>query len=163
MRRPVPTPVSGLSDVIALSAGPDHSLALEKDGKVWQWGGTVWQEGTLIIRAMPVAVQGLASVAGIAAGSYFNFAWKGDGTLWQWDNRTAPFQISGITNVVGVAVRIGDWFDSNLVLKDDGTVWASLPVSEGTPNWLQVNGLTEIKAIAAGGYTLLALRADGAV
>lgn len=65
--RPFPASAGGLSGVIALSPGSDHSLALEKDGTVWQWGGGLWQDGTSVIRATLFADQGLANVGEIAA------------------------------------------------------------------------------------------------
>jgi alpha-tubulin suppressor-like RCC1 family protein len=36
--RPKPAPVSGLGDVIHVSAAFDHSCAVERDGSVWCWG-----------------------------------------------------------------------------------------------------------------------------
>jgi uncharacterized repeat protein (TIGR01451 family) len=157
--RPMPVQVSGLRDVITVAAGYDHSLALQGDGTVWQWGGLTWNGQSSTINSTPVVVRGLASIVGIAAGSYSNFSWARDGTVWQWDNQTAPFQVSGPTNVVDVAIGIGGWFDYYVALKDDGTVWAL----DGSGTWAPVSGLTGIKAVAAGGYAMLALKADGAV
>jgi len=36
---PVPTRVPGLTGVVAIAAGYEHSLALKGDGTVWAWGG----------------------------------------------------------------------------------------------------------------------------
>src|SRR5262245_23822800 len=33
-----PAPLSGLSDIVAVSAGSGHSTALKRDGTVWTWG-----------------------------------------------------------------------------------------------------------------------------
>ena len=33
-----PVQVQGLSSVVAIAAGNDHSLALKSDGTVWAWG-----------------------------------------------------------------------------------------------------------------------------
>ncbi|WP_346017010.1 RCC1 domain-containing protein [Pseudenhygromyxa sp. WMMC2535] len=33
--------MSGLADVVALAAAPDHTCALVGDGNVWCWGGNL--------------------------------------------------------------------------------------------------------------------------
>ncbi|MGQ4828692.1 hypothetical protein, partial [Enterococcus faecalis] len=51
--------IAGLSDVIAVAAGHDFSLALRNDGKVFAWGdNSLGQlgDGTGFFRANPVQV-----------------------------------------------------------------------------------------------------------
>src|SRR4051812_30420258 len=51
--------VSTLSNIIAVSAGGYHSLALRNDGTVWSWGSNFGGEigdGTISVRATPVQV-----------------------------------------------------------------------------------------------------------
>ena len=62
--RPQPAPVSGLSDVVAISmgAGLGHALALRRDGSVWAWGHNdagQLGDGSTSARLAPVQVPGL--------------------------------------------------------------------------------------------------------
>ena len=57
--RYAPTQVTGLSNVVALSAGDKHSLALKSDGTVWAWGynsSGQLGDGTTATRYTPVLV-----------------------------------------------------------------------------------------------------------
>ena len=40
--RYTPVQVQGLSSVVAIAAGDEHSLAVKSDGTVWAWGLTLW-------------------------------------------------------------------------------------------------------------------------
>ena len=50
-----PRPVIGLDDVVAISAGEHHSLALRSDRTVWAWGRNVF--GEVGAPGMPYAIQ----------------------------------------------------------------------------------------------------------
>ncbi len=125
-----------LADVVSASAGYAHVLAALSDGTVWAWGQNRRGElgdGTAIDRATPVQVDGLTNVVAVAAGGYLNG-------------------------------------DHSLALKADGTVWAwgfnsSGQLGDGTTtdrsSPVQVSGLKDVVAIAAGGRHSLALKADG--
>lgn len=82
-----PVAVSVLTDVIAISAGGTHSLALRGDGTVWAWGGNdngAVGDGTTDDRFVPVQVSGLEDIVAIAAGTNFSFAVASDGTIYGW-------------------------------------------------------------------------------
>ena len=71
---------SGLTDVVAIDGGANHSLALKSDGTVVAWGDNTYGQ----IDVPP----GLSNVVAIAAGVYYNLALKSDGTVVAWgDNR----------------------------------------------------------------------------
>src|SRR5206468_2309569 len=83
----LPVPVSGLSNVVAISAGNDHSLALLGDGTVMAWGlnndGQLG-DGTTTNRRVPVAVSELSGVVAISGGGFHSMALLGDGTVKAW-------------------------------------------------------------------------------
>jgi alpha-tubulin suppressor-like RCC1 family protein len=184
-----PAPVSGLNGVIDISAGGGilyhaHSLALKADGTVWAWGGAgAVGDGTFVDRSFPVQVSGLTHIIQIEAGQSHSLALKVDGTVWAWgDNgrgclgdgtnifaRNTPVQVINLTDVI--AVSAGSWL--SLAVKLDGTVWAwgggwagqlgdgTTTPSRNTP--VQVSGLTNVIAVAAGYSFSVALKSDGTV
>jgi len=88
------TPLPGMSNVIDVSAGGNHSLAAHADGSVSAWGGNArgqLGDGTTGLRKeYPVTVIDLGGVVAVAASetaSYpFSVALKGDGSIWSWGN-----------------------------------------------------------------------------
>jgi alpha-tubulin suppressor-like RCC1 family protein len=182
--RNAPVQVPGLTDVVRVVGGDDHTLALKSNGTVWAWGDNTFGQlgdGTTTQRLVPVQVSLLSGVIDIAAGSHGNhaLALKSDGTLWAWGrnnqgqlgdgsttDRTAPVQI--LTGVSHVAV--GEFH--SVALRTDATVFAwgynaNGRVGDGTTtNRLspaQVTGLPFATMVAAGGSHSLAVRPDGTV
>lgn len=180
-----PVQTLGLTDVIAVSAGGYHSLALKSDGTVWAWGygkdGELGNGTTTEWQSEPVQVSGLADVVAIAAGNYHNLAIKKDGTVWAWGNngegrlgdgtttnRTTPVQVHGLSNIVQVAAG----GEHSLALDADGNVWAwgnngRVQLGDGTSvnqaEPIEVPGLADVAQIAAGAYHSLAMTEDGSV
>jgi hypothetical protein len=65
--------LGNLRDVVAISAGDLHSLALLKDGTVRAWGQNRYGQigdGTSTNRDTPTTVPGVRNVVAIAAGGY---------------------------------------------------------------------------------------------
>jgi len=65
--------VAGIDDVIAVSSGQCHSLALREDGTVWGWGSNYLGQlgvgeirGEYQVRPLPVQVPGV--ITALAAG-----------------------------------------------------------------------------------------------
>ena len=147
--KPVPVPASAeLANVMFLSAGGAHSLAVKTDHSVWAWGSQ--EEGQLGVPgksddiSTPVRVVTndtgpeilLDDVTDVAAGDNFSLALKWDRTVWAWGlnnfgqlgvpnelQRTVQLsarQVPGLDNVRKIAA--GDSFA--LALKYDGTLWA---------------------------------------
>ncbi|HEX8438677.1 hypothetical protein [Archangium sp.] len=188
---PLPVKISGLTDVVAVSAGHGFSLALRADGTVWAWGKNDQGQlgnGKVDAGATPVPgkVPGLTDVVAVSAGHSFASALRADGTVWAWGNNrsgllgvgspsvlqvTAPAPVVGLSNVVSLAAAGGGYF---LALRSDGTVWAwghngghqlgegpTLGMVKREP--VQVKGLQNVVAISTGWAHALALSADGTV
>ncbi|MES2922712.1 MAG: HYR domain-containing protein [Verrucomicrobiota bacterium] len=148
---PIPVAVSTsgvLADkaVVAIAAGPSHSLALTSDGKVVAWGsnasGQLGNQSTTGSTTTPVAVQSEGVLAGktvvaIAAGGSFSLALTSDGRVFSWGSNQ-----SGQLGVSGPSI-------------------SAVPVAAGGNNGL-INGKT-VLAIAAGSAHCLALASDGRV
>ena len=142
---------AGLTGVMAIAAGWDHTVALKSDGRVVAWGGNIYGQTNV-----PV---GLTGVMAIAAGWSHTVALKSDGSVVAWGRN-----INGQTNVpVGLtgvtAIAAGSFY--TVALKSDGTVvaWGT----NGNGQTTVPAGLTGVRAIAAGGGHTVALKSDGSV
>lgn len=90
-----------MTDVIAVSAGGVHSLAVRIDGAIWAWGNNFWGQlgdgfqvdrgdggdggdgdGTRIERRKPVTVNRMRNVAAASGGESFSLGLKTNGHVW---------------------------------------------------------------------------------
>ena len=128
--------ISGFNNIIAISAGDFHSMALKADGTVWVWGrngeGEVGNGTTGGNQLVPVQNTTLANVTQISAGAYHNIALLKDGTVRVWGINASgqvgngisggyqltPVQTAGIGNVVEIETAS----NTNYVRLSDGTV-----------------------------------------
>jgi alpha-tubulin suppressor-like RCC1 family protein len=90
------TPVSVLGSAktfCRIDSGNVHSLAIDKNGRVWSWGGNVFGrfpggqlgDGTINSRLTPVSVIGqVKTFCRIAAGDAFSLAIDKNGKPWAW-------------------------------------------------------------------------------
>jgi uncharacterized repeat protein (TIGR03803 family) len=142
---------SRLTNVVGLSCGEYHSLALKSNGTVVGWG----YNGDGETNVPPMAT----NVTEIASGWFHNLALRRDGTVVAWGrNDSGQTDVpAGLSNVVAVA----GGGQHSLALKSDGTVvaWGDNSSDQSTVP----SGLTNVVAIAAGGQHSLALRGDGSV
>ncbi len=122
-----PTPVQvgasvlGFNNIIAISAGDNHSLALKADGSVWIWGSNEYGQigngsASSTNQLVPVQNTTLANITQIAAGVFHNLALTKSGTVFVWgDNlngqvgngaaggvQTTPVQNATLANVIEI-------------------------------------------------------------
>jgi alpha-tubulin suppressor-like RCC1 family protein len=142
-----------MKNVIQISAGYTHSVALRADGTVWSWG--LNDRGQLGVGQIfthpcqcaitPFQTLGISDVVQIDAGKEFTVALKADGTVWAWGTNTSgqlgngstamgqPFPLQVGANLAGfnniIAVSAGA--SHAMALKLDGTVWVWGRNSEG--------------------------------
>jgi alpha-tubulin suppressor-like RCC1 family protein len=180
-----PVAVTGLSsDVVAISAGSDHTCALTNTGALKCWGDNGFGEigdGSNTDRKTPVAIPGFAAnVAGVTAGQAVTCAvttagaascWGfngngrlGDGTT---TNRNAPVAVSGLSSGVASIATMGDhscavlstgtvrcWGGNEYGQLGDGTT-----TDRSTP--VAVSGLTDVEKVTGGNAHTCALANGG--
>ncbi|MDC0711776.1 RCC1 repeat-containing protein [Stigmatella sp. ncwal1] len=124
--------VSALTDVVAIDAGVNHTLALKSNGTVWAWGSNASGQignGTLANQLAAVQVVNLFDAVAISAGTDYSLALKADGTVVAWGVNT------------------------------NGQLGTGSTTNSASP--LSVSGLNNIKSISAGGFHSIALKSDG--
>ena len=140
---------AGASNVVQVSAGAMHNLALRQDGGVIAWGSG---EATDVPAGLPEMVS-------VAAGGTHSLALSRGGLVYCWGtNNAGQTEAPGnLSNVVAVAAG----GSHSLALKSDGTVaaWGLNSLGQATvPGWL-----TNVAAIGAGAEHSLALSGQGTV
>lgn len=183
-QKATPVQVSGLTGVVDVAAGANHSLALTSNGTVWSFGadneGQLGDDTALVQKATPVPVSALTNIVAIAAGGNHSLALDGNGAVWSFGSdgsgqlgngpgfvrQAMPVRVDGLENVVAIAAGQ----DFSLALKQDGTLWSFGgnswgQLGDGTgisrPAPVQVSGSNGIVAITAGNYHAIAVKADG--
>jgi len=184
--RRIPFQTKNLSEIVAISAGLNHSLGLKNDGTVLEWGGDCHNFGDgeekFGLRDVPISVFGLDDVISVSAGGSHSLALKEDGTVWAWgsnicgqlgdgtyENKNIPVNVLNLKDVISVSSNFGH----SLALKKDGSVWEwgflacgiwdYLGEIEGSKVPVQRMDLNNIVSIATGWNRNLALKADGTV
>jgi alpha-tubulin suppressor-like RCC1 family protein len=120
----LPAQVSSLSDVKAVAAGLNHSVAIREDGTVWVWGSNrAGQQGngtTAGANNLPVQLAGVSGVADVIAKANHTVALMQDGTAWAWgdkgsgqwgngftvDGSSTPVQMRGASGATAVAALV---------------------------------------------------------
>lgn len=183
---PVKVDISGVKAVIAANG---RTIALKEDGTVWSWGTNDYGQlgdGTKGTNSIIPVKADITGVKAIAAGDYYTAALKEDGTVWEWGyadySRLGLCHVdySGIScnlkpkqiEISGVKALDADGYYT-AALKENGTVWVWGNYYFGLPENsvgsgiikipFQIEGISGVKAIAAGGEHIAALKEDGTV
>jgi alpha-tubulin suppressor-like RCC1 family protein len=134
-----PGQVPGLSGVVAIAAGGNHTIALLTDKTIWTFGSNQFGALGRITAApypnsVPLQVPGLTDVVAISTSLSQSAAVRADGTLWTFGENfsgqlgrvTADTGMNpsaqpadGLSNVSSVAVG----YDHTVALLGDGTIW----------------------------------------
>jgi alpha-tubulin suppressor-like RCC1 family protein len=185
-----------LNDIVMVSAGFQHSLALQSNGIVWAWGSNEFGQlgdGSTTNSNVPVIVSELPpDIVAISAGYFHSLALTSDGDIWAWgsnqygqlgDNTTSdrlvPVKVftessseyrgdftaieAGKNHSVALtsAKYVWAWGRNNLgQVGDNSTTDRKYPVKTRVSASVD---LTEITSIAAGGDFSLALKSAATV
>jgi len=121
------SPIKVLSEVVAVSAGFGHALAIREDGTLWAWGWNGYGQlgnGTTESQYLPVKI--FDDVIYVSADYTSTMVLRSDGSLWGWG--WVGFEETDISHVPmklmeGVA-SISTASDYTMVIKSDGSLWA---------------------------------------
>ena len=109
----------GVSDVVQISAGHCHCLALTKSNHIWSWGYGAYGRlglGDTNHRWEPVRIDSLSDVVCVSGNGSHSLACTSDGRVWAWGynqygqcgnnqldaNPATPTVVNGVDNVVHV-------------------------------------------------------------
>jgi len=184
--------LNSLTNVVAIAAGNNCSLALRSDGTVWTWGTNAngqLGDGTRTQQNAPVQVKvnlngtttNLTGITDTAIGATHMLAVKNDGTVWAWglnhygqlgdDTITTKNVATRVSNVTG-AVAVAAGATHSVALKSDGRVlaWGSNSQGQLGDGTLETRktpvtmlGVNGIQVISAGANRTIYIKADGTV
>lgn len=130
-----------VDNIVLISAGYSHALALDNNGTIWSWGtnkdgelGTGETNDT-VKTPIEVDMNDSLNIIQIAAGSDFSMALDDNGTLWGWGKNNYHQMGLGLEN------------------KDDQLTPIKVPMPEGV----------KVKSVATGKGHVLVLTRDGDV
>ena len=124
------------SDWMAVTAGWEHSMALQSDGTLWGWGYNAsgqLGDGTTSDRHSPVQIGPDTTWAGVSSGVSHTIGLNADGGLWAWGSNASGQLGDGTTADRHSPVRVGsdtDWMviaaggGHTIGLEFNGTLWA---------------------------------------
>lgn len=170
-----------------ITRGSLHSAAIDKDGKLYTWGGNACGQlghGDLDNRNVPTVVQDLSNVISVCAGHDYTMALTANGRLYTWgynfcgqlglgdeSNRNKPTRVTAITNVV--AISVGEKHSAAINGNGELYTWGDNQAGElgitehdnvkiykvSTPT--KVESLSNVIAVALGSDTTAAITANG--
>jgi len=158
-----PVMVSGLSSIMEITAGDNHTIALKQDRTtVWAWGSNAYGQlgdGGREMKLRPIQVEGIRNVKAISSGANHSIVIKEDGTVWTWGRhtsgtqtvRTSPIEIKGLGNAIAIGGGGYDLDSYILAINNDGTVWQwdknSSDSTTKLPIFKKVSGIEDVMKV----------------
>jgi alpha-tubulin suppressor-like RCC1 family protein len=176
---PVHDSPTDLYDVVAISVGQLHGLALRANGTVVAWGsGFTNEPNSSIDLGQAMVPVGLSNVVAVSAGYLHSLALRANGTLAAWGAGQTNDPASshhhgqsiipaGLTNAIAVSAG----FYHSLALRSNSTVvaWGAGGSEPWATNYFDNGqsvvpaGLSNVIAVSAGAVHNLALRNNGTI
>ncbi|MGF7029460.1 alpha-tubulin suppressor-like RCC1 family protein [Paenibacillus mucilaginosus] len=175
----VPQQITGLSNIVKVSAGMSMYAALDKDGRVWMWIDPPYGTG----EASPVS--DLSDAVDISAGIGSLVIVKKDGTVWQWKqfegfnlNPDKKFtKVEGLEGIVKLSQ--GEEAGHFMAIDKHGDVWGwgnnvvnqigpqTEPVSDRDKPVIRkpvkIQGLSHVTEVITTSFSTLALSEEGSL
>jgi len=179
-------PIKIMEDVIAVSAGSQHTMAIRADGSLWAWGAN-WngQLGNDTTTGQHLPIRVMDGVVDVSTGFCHTVAIRNDGSLWAWGNNHAGQLGDGTTTnrhspvmIMYDATSVSAGIFYTVAIRYDGSLWAwgynsSGQLGDDTLNnrHYPVKIMEDVIAVSAGGIILsthvrghtLAIRYDGSL
>jgi hypothetical protein len=176
LTRLIPVRVIGIADAVQVAANQDFAVARLADGTVKTWGSNAYaQLGDFSggFSSTPVVIPAVADVTFITAGLRHVLAIDLDGRTWGWgSNANSQLGMQNYSGAVGAGApqlmpgatasfsAAGGW-QHTLVLRADGSVWATGGLKANGLGGTQVDALTQIPDLSLVANTSLFDDIDG--
>ena len=155
-KKQITFPATVNKDIVSITAGGSHGMALSKTGLVYAWGDNGFKQAT--------TPKGLKDVISIAAGKAHSLVVKRDGSVVAWganesgQSKVPPAIASKPAKKV---VQVAGGLDHSVALLDDATVlaWGGNAKGQSTVP----SNAKDMKQVSAGNQFTLAVRKDGTV
>ncbi|MCP4277969.1 MAG: hypothetical protein GY779_16610, partial [Gammaproteobacteria bacterium] len=174
-----------LTNIVAIAAGYLHALALDDQGRVWQWGNyTSFFTGRDESEPSLVHVWGgetIDNITQIAAGHGHSLALTNTGEIWEWDTTGYPLKVRDVIGLYPVSkilaggnfsVAVAEGRGYSTVMTWGATDYSQLGrdpdkfSSEVTRGWDPIPGkvdISDIGDIAVGDHFVIVRKNDGTV